>query len=429
MRSATVFTAFTLLFLGCAISASAQEPSLAHKGRVVIPDSAIERPEDVGVRAHTPYQIFVLADREKFGAQPNGYALPEAVAAPNTPPFPGYGFETPASIACLYHLVTPVTGCNPNSFKTNPTGGSKAIGIVDAFDYPTAMADLNAFSKQFGLPAVTSTTFKVIFAGGTGGCAGTDPGNDPGWEGEQALDIEWAHAMAPNAKLFLVESKQVNTDPTWAAVKLAANLVANAGGGVVSMSWGDPEVAQEINWDAYFTKPGVVYFAASGDSGIGVSIYPGASPNVVSVGGTHFNRDPSGNFVNEVYYTGGGGGDLSPYEPRPSYQDGVSAVVGTHRGYPDVAADYCCAAVYLQGRGWISVGGTSWASPTFAGIVNAAGNKQTSSRDELSWLYSELANPSEYQADFKDITQGDSRCKVGFDQCTGIGAPRTYVGK
>jgi subtilase family serine protease len=149
---------------------------------------------------------------------------------------------------------------------------------------------------------------------------------------------------------------------------------------------------------------------------------------VVSVGGTYFNRDQSGKFVNEVYYTGGGGGNLSPYEPRPTYQNGVSGIVGTHRGYPDVASDYCCAAIYLQG-GWYSVGGTSWGSPTFAGIVNAAGNKQTSSKNELTWMYNELANPTEYKADFNDITQGDSRCKVGFDQCTGIGSPRTYVGK
>src|SRR5260370_25886700 len=144
--------------------------------------------------------------------------------------------------------------------------------------------------------------------------------------------------MEPNCKIVLGEAKQVNADPTGAAVKLAANLVANAGGGVVSMSWGDPEVAQEINWDAYFTKPGVVYFAASGDSGIGVSIYPGASPNVVSVGGTHFNRDLNGNFVKEVYFTGGGGSNLSPYEPRPSYQDRVSGIVRTHPAYPDWAA-------------------------------------------------------------------------------------------
>jgi hypothetical protein len=131
----------------------------------------------------------VPADRVKFGAEPNGYALPEAdLLTPSGPPFPGYAFETPASIACLYQLVLPATGCNPNSFKTNPSGGSKAIGIVDAYDYPTAMADLNAFSTQFGLPTVTSTNFKVIFAGGTGGCSGSSPGNDPGWEGEQALE-------------------------------------------------------------------------------------------------------------------------------------------------------------------------------------------------------------------------------------------------
>jgi len=93
--------------------------------------------------------------------------------------------------------------------------------------------------------------------------------------------------------------------------------------------------------DKFFTTPGVVYFAASGDSGIGVDIYPGASPNVVSVGGTSFNRDSNGNFVSEVY--GGGGGDTSPYEPIPSYQSGIASIVGTHRGYPDVASDFCCA--------------------------------------------------------------------------------------
>ena len=49
--------------------------------------------------------------------------------------------------------------------------------------------------------------------------------------------------------------------------------------------------------------------------------------------------------------------------------------------------------------------------------------------DELTWIYGELANPAEYKADFNDITQGDSRCKVGWDLCTGIGSPRTYAGK
>jgi subtilase family serine protease len=162
--------------------------------------------------------------------------------------------------------------------------------------------------------------------------------------------------MAPQAKLFLVVSAlcttpQCATDPTWQAVQLAGNLVARNGGGVISMSWGDPEISQETTFDKYFTHRGVVYFAASGDSGIGVSIYPGSSPNVVSVGGTYFNRDQNGNFMYEQYYTGGGGGDVSPYEPRPGYQSGIASIVGSHRGYPDVASDFCCAAIYLQG-GW-----------------------------------------------------------------------------
>src|SRR5262249_2622585 len=191
---------------------------------------------------------------------------------------------------------------------------------------------------------------------------------------------------------------------------------------VVSMSWGDPEVSQELTWDKFFVKKNVVFFAASGDSGLGVSIYPGASPNVVSVGGTFFNRDHTGKFVNEVYYTGGGGGDLSPFEPTPAYQNGVTGIVGTHRGYPDVASDFCCAAIFLQGS-WFSVGGTSWGSPTFAGIVNAAGTKHNNSVAALTQYYNELADPTQYGADFNDITAGDSRCKVGFDQCTGIGSP------
>ena len=134
----------------------------------------------------------------------------------------------------------------------------------------------------------------------------------------------------------------------------------------------------------------------------------------------------SGNFVSEVY--GGGGGNISRYEPIPSYQSGISGIVGTHRGYPDVASDYYPANIYVQGK-WYIVGGTSWASPTFAGIVNAAGNRQTSSANELTMMYNELANPTEYKADFNDITQGDSHCKVGWDLCAGIGSPRTYAGK
>jgi subtilase family serine protease len=310
-------------------------------------------------------------------------------------------------------------GCPVATSTALPTGGVGAVAIVDAGDYPTAASDLAAFSSYYGIPAAD---FTVTWPGTQKPPVYSD------WETEEALDIEWAHAMAPQAKLYLVETVEVNTDPTWAGVQLAAKLVAEAGGGVVSMSWGDPEVSEELSWDKYFATKGVVFFAASGDGGLGVSIYPGASPNVVAVGGTYFNRNASGNFVSEVYYNGGGGGDISPYEPRPAYQNGVESVVGTQRGYPDVAADFCCAPIYLQGA-WYSVGGTSWATPTFAGIVNAAGHKAKGSVVELTAIYNELQNSTQYKQFFNDITQGGSQCGVGFDKCTGIGSPRTYAGK
>lgn len=357
--------------------------------KITIPESSIPR---IG---HINTNYFIVGDK-----------------TPGPPP----DAETPGSLACVYQLVQGPSGCPIATSTTVPTGGIGAIAIVDAGDYPTAASDLHTFSMQFGLP---DADFQIVYANGT------KPPVYGEWLTEEALDIEWAHAMAPQAKLFLVVSTLQNTDPTWQAVAVAGKLVAENGGGVVSMSWGDPEVSNEAQWDKYFTAPNVAYFAASGDSGIGVSIYPGASPNVFSVGGTYFNRDNNGNFINEVY--GGGGGDLSPYEPRPAYQDVISSIVGNHRGYPDIASDFCCAAIYQQG--WGAVGGTSWASPTFAGIVNAAGRFPKTSYQGLVELYKEYASHQAYNGPFYDITSGASQCTTGWDECAGIGTPRTYKGK
>lgn len=389
------------VFLGmtvCPASAQKRYETVFNGHRIIYPESSIPLPG----RQHTNY-FFVDSD------QPTGQPNP--------------GDETPGSLACVYQLVTGPSGCPIGTSKNLPTGGIGAIAIVDAGYYPTAQSDLTAFDAYFGIP---DTTITQVWPGKK------QPPSYSNWEVEEALDIEWAHAMAPQAKLFLVVSQLCNvgecaTDPTWAAINLAGKLVAANGGGVVSMSFGDAENAQEVNFDKHMKHKGVVYFAASGDSGLNVTIYPGSSPNVVSVGGTYFNRDRNGNFTSEQYYTGGGGGALSPYEPRPSYQSGISGIVGNQRGYPDVASDFCCAAIYLQG--WISVGGTSWSSPTFAGIVNAAGSLQKSTAAELTMMYNELADQTQYAADFNDITTGDARCKVGWDICTGIGSPKTYAGK
>jgi len=362
--------------------------------KMIVPESSIPRPG----RINTSYFIV-------------GSTVPSAGPPP--------GAETPGSIACVYKLVTGPAGCPIATSTTVPTGGVGAIAIVDAGDYPTAAADLAAFSSYFGLPPAD---FQVVYADGN------KPPVYQNWLLEEALDIEWAHAMAPNAKLFLVESVQTHTDPTFQAVSVAGNLVAQNGGGVVSMSWGVPEFPTETQYDRVFTTPGVVYFAASGDYGLNFPFHPAASPNVVSVGGTYFNRDSQGKFVSEQYYSFGGGGAISPYEPIPSYQSVIAPIVGTHRGFPDVASNYCCAAVFFQG-GWTEVGGTSWSSPTFAGIVNAAGLLKKSTKAELTMIYNEYANPTLYKAAFNDITSGDSHCVTGWDLCAGVGSPRGYKGK
>ena len=393
-RSIALLTAGVVLsFSASSPKCSAQIQAVFDGNKITIPESSIPR----AGRMNTNYFIVGNPD-ERF-------------------PGPPAGSETPGSIACVYQLVSGPPGCPITTSTTVPTGGVGAIAIVDAGDYPTAVSDLHAFSAQFGLP---DADFQVVYANGQKPPVYSD------WLVEEALDIEWAHAMAPNAKLFLVESVQVNTDPTWQAVQVAGQLVSQNGGGVVSMSWGIPEWPQEVNFDKVFTAPGVVYFAASGDWGLNVPFHPAASPNVVSVGGTMFNRDAHGNFVSEVY-SGSGGGTISPYEAIPSYQNIISSIVGTHRGYPDVASNYCCAAIYLGG--WTSVGGTSWASPTFAGIVNAAGHLSKSSKAELTAIYTEYGNPQQYKADFQDITSGNPNCKTGWDICAGVGSPRTYNGK
>ena len=401
--STVVCMVATCLLLGalvCPVSAQISNEYTFNGHRLVVPNSSIPQPG----RIHTNYFI---VDPESWN--------------PDQPP---PGNETPPSVACVYKLVKQIKGCPIGTTKNIPTGGVGAIAIVDAGDYPTAAQDLKTFSDYFGIP-FNSADFQVVYANGKKPPVYSD------WEVEESLDIEWAHAMAPAAKLFLVESflctnDKCNTDPTWHAVTVASQLVAQNGGGVISMSWGDGEWAAETKYDKYFTTPGVVYFAASGDSGIGYTIHPAASPKVVAVGGTYFERDSKGNFVNEIY--GGGGGGISPYEPRPSYQDVIEKIVGKFRGMPDVASDFCCAVIYIQGS-WISVGGTSWSSPTFAGIVNAAGLLKKSTKAELTMIYKEYTNSKEYAADFYDITQGSSYCMVGWDECAGVGSPRTYKGK
>ena len=249
-----ICTCVAAMLLG--VSALAQHPLHVFTPSSSLPQQSQSTSGPSAVRTHLRLLV-PSATQKSFG---------EAKDRQNgLPPFPSYFFETPASIACVYHLVAqPVPGCNPNLATAVPTGGSRAIALVDVYDDATAVSDLATFSDQFGLPPADLT---VVFA------QGSNPGTDPtgGWEIEEAVDTEWAHAMAPGAKLYLVEAAYSSDETTsWnnlmQAVQMASKLVAKAGGGEVSMSWGGSEFAGENALDGYFTTPKVVYFASAGDT-------------------------------------------------------------------------------------------------------------------------------------------------------------------
>jgi len=379
-----------------AVSAFGQGQGPAHAA-VVIPDSTVEHPEDVGARAHTNHLIKVSP--QFTGTSPAG--------------------ETPQSIYPVYGLT--FAGA----------GGSNVIVIVDAFDYPTAESDLNVFSSQFGLPSCTTANgcFTKVFA------AGKQPRANCGWAQEAALDIEWAHAMAPNAKIVLVEAASNSFADLFYAVDVGTSYIVSHGGlGELSMSWGGSEFSSEASNDSHFQHNGIVYFGSSGDTG-GVNIYPSVSPNVVSAGGTTIHRNGSGSFTSETGWSGSGGGP-SKYEAKPSYQNGVANTSTTQRSAPDFSFDAdpnSGVSVYDSTRcqglsGWLVFGGTSVSSPSLAGIVNRAGHFANTSVDELVTIYANRTNT----ADFRDITSGTAgsfSAGVGYDYVTGVGSSLGLSGK
>jgi kumamolisin len=441
-RSAPLAMFITLLAV-CAGMASAQTAAPGSGGAVVTqPASSVPNAADAGVRVRTNLEVLA-----QFRAQPQ--IAPQGATATtikpiyNGPPFPGLFYETPASLACIYDLQPSSPGCNPNTAFLNPNGGRNAMAIVDAYDDPDAYTDLANFSGQFGLPAINPTSFVVVFAptGGAtpGSCVGaaTRPASaaGTGWDIEESLDIEYAHGMAPLATLYLVEAQSPSYADMNCAVAIAGGLVAAAGGGEVSMSWGSGEFSGETAFDAIFTTPKVVYVASAGD-GPGV-LYPSASPNVVAAGGSTLSTNATtGAFISENVWQETGGG-LSAFEPMPFFQSGISALASSgYRGTPDVSSDanpytgvWVLDSLTYGFPVWFIVGGTSLSAPTWAGIINSAGSFAASSKAELTKLYGDKGK------DFNEVAIGscgiymENLASSSWNFCSGLGSPKGYTGK
>jgi subtilase family serine protease len=248
--------------------------------------------------------------------------------------------------------------------------------------------------------------------------------SNSGWALETTLDVEWAHAIAPSAKLLLVEA----TTPSGANLLKAVDYAASRKDIVsASMSWGGAEFPEETSLDSHFKSvSNAVFFASSGDNGTGAS-WPASSPNVIGVGGTHVSVSSSHAFSSETAWSGSGGG-ISAYEKEPSFQADYSIPkAGGMRAIPDVSYNADPASgfpIYRLGK-WREVGGTSAGSPQWAAIA-ALGSGVT-----LSRLYEDKA-ATDSSSYFRDIVSGTNgtcgylcTARKHYDYVTGLGSPLT----
>ncbi|MBE3116147.1 S53 family peptidase, partial [Candidatus Bathyarchaeota archaeon] len=309
-----------------------------------------------------------------------------------------------------------VIGYTPTQIRTayglpSSGGAGTTIAIIDAYDTPSVNSDLAIFSNEFGLPAPNDSNFEIYKMPGT-------IGSDKGWGKETCLDVEWAHAIAPDAKILLVEAKSPNQNDLLSAVKYARSQPDVVS---VSMSWGSNEYSTEKNYDSMFISGyGAVFFAASGDNGSSEVIWPATSPNVVAVGGTTLNLNHDGTVISETGWNGSGGG-ISAYENRPTYQTNYG-ITSINRAIPDVsynADPHTGVAVYCNSL-WYKIGGTSAGAPQWAAI-QALGKSATNTNLYQKAKYS-------YASYFRDIITGSNggfNATVDYDYVTGLGSPLT----
>lgn len=287
-------------------------------------------------------------------------------------------------------------------------GAGTTIAIIDAYDTPSILSYFNAFSGNFSLPDNRTGNFLVHKMA-------QNITTDSGWALETCLDVEWAHAIAPNATILLVEAVSNDDSDLLSAVDYGAG---QPGVVAVSMSWGDTEFSGETSFDSHFNKAGVTFFASSGDDGQYVN-WPAVSANVVSVGGTTLNLNGAGTVLSEVAWSNSSGG-VSAYVPTPRFQTNFGLTY-SKRAVPDVSYDgdpQTGVAVY-NGTWW-KMGGTSAGAPQWAAI-DALGLTATNTN-----LYARAK--ASYLSYFRDITSGSnyvSNATIGYDLVTGLGSPLT----
>jgi subtilase family serine protease len=383
-----------------------------------------------------------------------------ATALADPPPSPGHSGEhhqaicpaaaKPGIARCHADVVTdaagkPYAGSGPgggyvasdlqSAYKLDGAAGPSAtngagntIAIVDAYDDPTAFADLQTYRSATGLPpisdcpvsgATTPCFQKVNQSGGS-----TPPAVNASWAQEIALDVEMASAICPKCNILLVEANSAYLTDLGTAVDRAATMGATT----ISNSYGGNEFFGETSYDHFYSHGSTPITVSSGDSGYGAE-YPATSPGVIAVGGTTLNAASNTRGWNETAWSGAGSG-CSGVEPKQSWQ--LSPAIDTRcsgREEADVSAvanpntgvSVYDSTPYAGQSGWMVFGGTSVAAPIVASVYTLAGGNATPSA-----LYAKRSS-------LFDVTTGSNgRCRkdplvctagTGWDGPTGLGTP------
>lgn len=310
------------------------------------------------------------------------------------------------------------------------TGAGQTIAVVTAYDAPRAEQDLATFNAAFGLPAPPSFR-KVNQTGGT-----KYPSVNAGWALEAALDVQWAHAVAPGAGILLVEASSSALTNLLSAVSWAA---AQPGVSVVSGSFGTTEFARQKDQDARCRLTTGVCVFASGDGG-NPGTYPATGAWALGVGGTTLRLDGAGTVLSETAWSGSGGG-VSAVTPKPAFQSALSA---PRRSSPDVsyAGDPATgfpvysSTAYDGQTGWFQMGGTSAGAPQWAGVLAAANGLRKSVGKGVLAATDAAGGTPLHTALYRstalgDITTGTNgtcgavcTARSGYDTVTGLGSPR-----
>jgi subtilase family serine protease len=328
----------------------------------------------------------------------------------------GYG---PADLRSAYALTA----------ASASAGAGVTVGIVDAFDDPTAFADVNTYRAEFGLPALASCAPGTVRSA-TAPCfaksnetGGTIPPHTNGsWAQEESLDVDMVSAVCANCNILLVEANSSALDDLGTSVNTAVGLGAT----VVSNSYGSSETSEDLGeQNAFYNHPGVAITASTGDGGFGVQ-FPASSEFVTAVGGTSLVHAANARGWNETVWNGAGSG-CSGFIAKPAWQTDAGCA---NRTMADVSADAdpnTGVAVFdstpFQGlSGWLQFGGTSVASPIIASVYALAGNAATVTYGSFPYSHPEFLN---------DVTKGSNgKCgsylctgTAGYDGPTGLGTP------